>query len=72
MKKEPSSYKRPFWCRFNWGHKWFKGNFIAPVYGRYERHCILCGKKEFSMASLGKKKTVWVHFDDDHPQGFDL
>jgi len=70
MKREPLSYKKkPFWCRFLGMHRWFKGNFIAPVHGRYERHCTLCGRKEFPVYK--DKRTKWVHFDDNHPRGFD-
>jgi hypothetical protein len=28
------------------GTGWYYGNFVAPVYGRYERHCLDCGRKE--------------------------
>ena len=68
MKREPLKYKFNFWCWLDIWHKWYYGSFIAPVYGRYERHCLNCPKMEF--AKYVGNKRIWVPFDKEHPKGF--
>lgn len=28
-------------------HDWYYGRFVKPVYGRIERHCLKCGRREY-------------------------
>ena len=28
---------------------WYYGTFAEPVYGRSERHCLCCGRREYSI-----------------------
>lgn len=36
-------------------HDWYYGCFAVPVYGRYERHCRCCDKKQYySFEKIGK------------------
>ena len=48
-----------FWCRLGL-HEWYKGSFSSPVWGRYERHCLECDKKQYSQYK--DKKQYWVDF----------
>lgn len=41
-------------------HDWYLGCFRYPVYGRWERHCLECGRKEYR---VGRKWTVYT--DDE-------
>ena len=51
--------RRSFWCRIGL-HDWYHGNFSSPVWGRYERHCLECYKKQY--AKYENKKRKWVDF----------
>lgn len=42
-------------------HQWYHGNFTYPVYGRYERHCLICDEKQYSQWQ-GKKHN-WISFE---------
>lgn len=61
-KTECSCSKVKWSCRLGW-HKWYYGEFIKPVYGRYERHCLDCPKRQF--AKYISKKRHWVDFIDE-------
>jgi hypothetical protein len=52
----------PLWCRLGW-HQWYHGEFIAPVYGRYERHCLGCPKRQY--ADYEGNGRIWVDFEYD-------
>jgi hypothetical protein len=62
-KQNPAScqtaVRRSFWCRIGL-HEWYHGNFSSPVWGRYERHCLECDKKQY--AKYENKKRIWVNF----------
>lgn len=60
LKKRP---KIPISCRIGL-HDWYKNNFSNPVWGRYERHCLSCDKKQYSSwVTKGKKKIEqWITF----------
>lgn len=47
-----------FWCKIGL-HDWYKGNFSFPVWGRYERHCLCCDKKQYRVY---KPKGKWITF----------
>jgi hypothetical protein len=51
--------RRSFWCRIGL-HDWYHGSFSSPVWGRYERHCLECDKKQY--AKYENKKRKWVDF----------
>lgn len=51
--------RRSFWCRIGL-HDWYKGHFSSPVWGRYERHCLECDKKQYSQYK--ENKQYWVDF----------
>lgn len=38
-------YKRNFWCWIGL-HKWYTDSFASPVWGRTERHCLQCDKRQ--------------------------
>lgn len=43
-------------------HEWYKGSFSFPVWGRYERHCLCCDKKQYNQYDKEKRKAKWVTF----------
>jgi len=47
-----------FWCKIGL-HDWYKGSFSFPVWGRYERHCLCCDKKQYRVY---KPKGKWITF----------
>lgn len=47
-----------FWCKIGL-HDWYKGNFSFPVWGRYERHCLCCDKKQYK---VHRPKEKWITF----------
>jgi len=49
--------KKPFLC-FIGLHEWYYGNFSSPVYGRSERHCLNCDKKQYREY----KPLRWINF----------
>lgn len=51
--------RRSFWCLIGL-HDWYHGNFSTPVWGRHERHCLECDKKQY--AKYENKKRLWVDF----------
>lgn len=51
--------KKSIWCWLGL-HEWYKGNFSSPVWGRYERHCLCCEKKQYS--EYKSKKQYWITF----------
>lgn len=55
------SYKKTFWCRIGL-HDWYHGFFSYPVWGRFERHCLDCNKKQHRVY---KPKLGWKTFKID-------
>ena len=47
-----------FWCKIGL-HDWYRGNFSLPVWGRYERHCLCCDKKQYK---VHRPKEKWITF----------
>lgn len=47
-----------FWCNLGL-HDWYKGSFSFPVWGRFERHCLCCDKKQYK---IYKPKEKWITF----------
>ena len=41
-------------------HNWYHGRFVSPVYGRSERHCLTCDKKQYAIYI--KNKMLWRTF----------
>ena len=39
-------------------HEWYRGFFSEPVWGRSERHCLCCDKKQY----FNSKKKKWITF----------
>jgi len=58
-KQKTLSYKKSFWC-FIGLHDWYKGNFSYPVWGRHERHCLECDKRQY--AKYENQKCKWIDF----------
>ncbi len=55
--KEPE--KKSIWCWLGL-HDWYHGSFAFPVWGRSERHCLACDKKQYR--KYEGKKSTWVTF----------
>jgi len=51
--------RRSLWCWLGL-HDWYRGCFSSPVWGRYERHCLECDKKQH--IKYDGKKSSWVTF----------
>lgn len=43
-------------------HNWYHGFFVVPVWGRYERHCLDCGKQQYKEFDKNKNRTRWITF----------
>ena len=60
MENKNLTYKKDFFCKIGL-HDWYKGNFSYPVWGRAERHCLTCNKKQHLTYVNGKQK--WTTFE---------
>ena len=47
--------------RYGEGTGWYYGCFSTPVHGRYERHCLCCGRKEYRIHGTDGD-SHWVTF----------
>jgi hypothetical protein len=50
-----TKYKMDLFCWLGI-HNWYRGNFSHPVWGRYERHCLDCDKRQYC------KQNKWITF----------
>ena len=45
-------------------HEWYYGSFASPVWGRSERRCLNCNKRQYDHYDEKKKKWIWKTYKE--------
>jgi hypothetical protein len=43
-------------------HHWYRGQFSYPVWGRWERHCLECEKRQYRIYE--NKRHKWITYEE--------